>query len=225
MIGNLELWNKLSTTITDNIVGVVATIIIYVVTKIFLYLWNIALQKWRNLYEFKIAGDWMSYCRLPSGDLLEIWHYYLPKQQQFKLAFFSYAPDNSASKWSGAGTIRNNKLSAYYYRLNSESYESGVVAMEVKAQKLRGTYAQFDPNFPDETFYVSHPIYDYTQVRIKLSLKCRIKMFFGFPPFRTYAEAKDLFQKHSHNTSKDANNSINFLYDKAIQDDNKDITN
>jgi hypothetical protein len=173
--------------------GLLVAVLLAVLAKIGEWLRDVILQTWRSRNSFDIAGVWMGECWLPSYQMreLEIW-LYTRKGDDVKLKFFSYDPRSpKPRKWCGGGVYRGSKLSGYYYLLERNTYESGVMALEVKALELKGAYAQFDPKVGDEPLYVSKP--NYQQRRIQLSLYARLKMRLGIPPFRTYAEVDKLF--------------------------------
>jgi hypothetical protein len=173
--------------------GVLVALLLAIVTKIGYWLIDVVLQAWRSRQAFDISGNWIGDCLLPSYQQreLEIWHY-ARKGDLMKLSFFAYGlNDPKPRRWIGGGVYRGSKLSAYYYRLAGETYESGVVALELRALQLEGVYAQFDPKVKGEPLYVSQQ--GYAQTRIKLAFFPRMKMLFGFPPFRTYAEVEKLY--------------------------------
>jgi hypothetical protein len=175
--------------------GVLVAVLVALLTKVGQWLWDLFRQAWQSRNSFDIGGIWVGDCWLPSyGDKeLEIWRYWR-KGDAVKLKFFTYNAGNAKPrKWIGGGIYRGTKLSAYYYLLAADTYESGVVVLELKALQLKGAYAQFDPKVKEEPLYVSK--IDYAQSRIKLALGPRIKMILGFPPFRTYAEVKALCGK------------------------------
>jgi len=174
--------------------GFVVPVLVALLAKIGLWLRDAIVEAWHTRHAFDISGTWIGDCWLPSypEPQLEIWQY-RRKGDQVKLKFFSYDPRNeSPQKWLGGGVYRGSKFSAYYYMPAANTYESGVVALELKALGLKGVYAQFDPKTPDEPLYASQP--DYQQRRIQLLFYPRLRMFLGAPPFGTHADVKKLFE-------------------------------
>jgi hypothetical protein len=179
--------------------GVVVAVLAAVAGKLGHWSWKIIRQILLSRKTFDLAGIWIGECWLPSygeqKSSIEIWRY-SRAVDQVTLSFFAY---NSATpevqKWIGGGVFRGNKLSAYYYELDKSNYESGVIAMEMKGRRLKGVYAQFDPNVTDEPFYVSDN--NYEQRRISLPIVPRLKMQMGFAPFGSYREVKDLCEAAS----------------------------
>lgn len=177
--------------------GIGVALLLAALAKIGQWLWNVVVQAWRSRQAFDIAGSWIGDCLLPSYQerQLEIWRY-TRRGDDVKLRFFAYDPRDSKPRlWIGGGVYRGSKLSAYYYHLAQGTYESGVIALELKGLRLRGVYAQFDPKMKDEPLFVSQP--DYTQQRIDLAFFPRMRMFFGFPPLPTYEEVKRFYDSAS----------------------------
>lgn len=176
--------------------GVIVAVILAVVAKSGQWLWGVLRQVVQSRHEFDISGNWISDCWLPSygnARFIEIWRY-SRNGDRVNLTFFAYDPNVSEpKKWSGGGIYRGPKLSAYYYQCDKSTYESGVIALELTTLRLKGVYAQFDPKVEKgkEPLFVSDT--EYFQKRIKLSFFPRVKMFLGFPPFRTYAEVKEVY--------------------------------
>jgi hypothetical protein len=173
--------------------GIIVAVLVGLLAKTGQWLWGMIVETWRSRQAFDITGSWMGDCLLPSYTerQLEIWRY-TRKGDDVKLKFFAYDPSGAPpSRWIGAGVYRGSKLSAYYYRLAQGTYESGVVALELKALGLKGMYGQFDPKVKEEPLYVSNA--DYTQRRVELAFLPRMKMLFGLPPLPTYAEVKRLY--------------------------------
>jgi hypothetical protein len=164
--------------------------------KVLKWLWNAGLQRWTSRNEFKLARYWIGECSLPSYPQasLEIWRY-VRNGDRISLKFFSYSSRSTdIEKCIGRGVLRLNKLSAFYYLNDKSTYESGVIALEHKGPALHGVYAQFDPSDPQEALFASQPTY--VQSRIKtLPFIPRAKMLFGFPPFQTYDEVKQVYEK------------------------------
>ena len=86
-------------------------------------------------------------------------------------------------------------MSAVYYTPASDTYESGVLALRLKGRRLVGSYAQFDPNDLDESFFTSDTTYCLT--RIQLPLRQSVRMLFGLAPVPAYSDAKAIFASGS----------------------------
>jgi hypothetical protein len=76
--------------------------------------------------------------------------------------------------------------------IDRRSFESGVIALELKSRNLKGVYAQFDPKLQNDPLYVSEA--NYYQTPIQLSFYRRLRIIFNAPPFRTYNEVLKLYQ-------------------------------
>jgi len=192
MLSNLNFTILIQDFWTDNGRGVLVAVMVGILAKIAHSLWQIFQNAWRSRRAFRIAGNWIGTCVLPSygGSNVEIWRYTLAGDL-VKLTFFAYSKTSrGAVKWVGRGVFRNNKLSAYYYELDRTSYDSGVIVMEMKGARLKGTYAQFDSHAADESFFVSDR--NYVHTRISLPVVSRARMFIGLAPVNTYAEAEKL---------------------------------
>ena len=144
---------------------------------------------------YSVSGFWIGDCVLPSHKnkyLVEIWRI-VQKQDQIKLYLYAYSPiDNSIDKCSGSGIFRGSYLSAIYYSIRRESYESGVLALKLNKKGLRGTYAQYDVGDVDEKLYVSDG--EYTLTRLKLPFFKTVKIALGFPPFKDFEEAHQTYE-------------------------------
>jgi hypothetical protein len=177
--------------------GVGAAVILGILNSIGPWLWERLKQAWVSRDDFDITGYWVGECSLPSYDAkqLEIWRY-RRSGELVRIMFFAYDQSGSKpTKWRGGAVCRMNKLSGYYYLLDSHTYESGVVALEYKASRFLGIYAQFDPKCEDEPLYVSPTApMAYVQVPVELPLVPRIRMAFGRPPLRAYGDVMKLFE-------------------------------
>lgn len=180
--------------------GLIVSVTVAFLTVFGKWLWRVLRDHFRT-QAFTIAGYWVGYCLLPSYQgkaNLEIWRYSL-KGGSIMLSFFAYEPDKDGlpikpTRWLGGGIWRGSKFSAYYYLDRATSFESGVLALEVKGPHLKGIYAQFDPNEPDEPLYVSQK--DYVQFRIReLQFCSRVKMLFGRPPVESYKEVEKIYKQ------------------------------
>ncbi|HEY7498312.1 MAG TPA: hypothetical protein VH740_07355 [Vicinamibacterales bacterium] len=177
--------------------GVIAALVIALAALIGKNLWRWA-DRLRRPGGFDLAGYWMGTCILPSYEQpqLEIWRY-RRVQEDITLTFFAYdAKQPKATKWRGWGVFRVHMLSAYYYLRQKGSYDSGVVALEVNAGKLRGIYAQFDAKKDKEPLYVSPTKRGadyYVQYPVSLPRAARLRMLAGFAPFRTFEEVQKLY--------------------------------
>ena len=162
------------------------------------WLVKIVHQAWRSRKNFGISGFWIGTCWLPSNKethCIEIWQYAVGGDS-VTLKFFGY---NSASpkinKCLGGGVFRGAMLSAYHYDFEKSTCESGVIALELRGMRLVGVYVQFDVDVDNEQLFVSEP--DYVQRRVKLPFLSRMRMIVGLPPFLTYKEAKEVYEKVS----------------------------
>lgn len=158
---------------------------------------RIARQIWQSNRLYSVSGFWIGHCVLPSvgsSYLVEIWRI-VQRKDQIKLTLFVYSPnDKYIDKHIGSGVFRGSYLSAIYYSVRRDSYESGVIALKLARKKLSGTYAQFDIGSSDERFYASDGEYSIT--RVDLPLKKAMKMWLGFPPFQSFSEANAAFEQH-----------------------------
>jgi hypothetical protein len=154
--------------------------------------WSLFRRAWMTRSQFDLSGCWAGICMLPSytSPSFELWHY-SRSGDRVKLAIYSYSSaELRTEKWVGGGVFRGNKLSAYYYVNDADTPESGTITMELKGLRLKGVYAQFDPQVPDDPLFVSEKPYE--QVRVRLTRSQRIRMFFGYPPVAKYQEAAEL---------------------------------
>jgi hypothetical protein len=189
------------------IVGtLIAAVLVVIAGKVLQKILAAGVHVWKSRKAYDLAGYWIGECNLPSYSkpALEIWRYTrsgfwrnAPNGDHVSLKFFAYTPDSrQISQWLGGGVWRGTKLSGYYYRYDKFTFESGVIALELKALTLRGAYAQFDVNHPAEPLYVSDA--NYVQCRIKqLPAMARLKMHFGYPPFASYAHVKALQRRNA----------------------------
>ncbi len=156
---------------------------------------HLARQILQSRQSYSISGFWIGDCILPSHNnayLVEIWRI-VQKQDQIKLTLFVYSPvDPKIDKCNGSGVFRGSYLSAIYYSIRRESYESGVLALKLSKHGLRGTYAQYDTGDADERFYASDG--KYTLTRTHLSFSKAFRMLCGVPPFRNYEEAHAVYE-------------------------------
>jgi len=154
-------------------------------------------QVWQSHQAYSVSGFWMGDCILPScgeGYIVEIWRF-VQRQDQIKITLLAYYPTGSfIDRCAGSGIFRGSYLSAIYYSNRRDSYESGVLALKLSNQHLRGTYAQHDIGDIDEKFYTSDSEYSLTRVRLPF-IKAA-KMFLGRPPFRDYAEATVTYEQY-----------------------------
>jgi hypothetical protein len=156
--------------------------------------WSLFQRAWMTRRQFDLSGYWAGTCTLPSytSPSLELWRY-SRSGDRVKLAFYSYSSAQpSPEKWIGGGVFRGNKLSAYYYLNHADSPESGTVTLEMKGLRLKGVYAQFDPQMPNDPLYVSKKG-TYEQKRVTLTRRQRARIFFGFPPVAKYQQAAELW--------------------------------
>jgi hypothetical protein len=155
--------------------------------------WSLFRRAWMTRSQFDLSGYWAGTCTLPhlTSPTLELWRY-SRSGGRVKLAFYSYnSAELKPEKWVGGGVFRGNKLSAFYYVNDVDTPESGTITMELKGLRLKGVYAQFDPHVPDDPLFVSEAPYE--QVRVKLTWRQRVRMFFGFPPVAKYQQAAELY--------------------------------
>ncbi|HYG11450.1 MAG TPA: hypothetical protein VD835_15995 [Pyrinomonadaceae bacterium] len=153
-------------------------------------------QVWQSHQMYSVSGFWIGDCILPScgGErLIEIWRF-VQRQDQIKITLFAYYPTGSLiDRCLGSGVFRGSYLSAIYYSSRRDSYESGVLALKLNNQRLRGTYAQYDIADTDEKFYTSDG--EYTLTRVHLPFLKAAKMLLGKPPFRDYDEANTMYEQ------------------------------
>jgi hypothetical protein len=172
--------------------------------------WNFLRRALMTHGQFDLSGYWAGKCMLPSytSPTFELWRY-SRSGDRVKLAFYAYNSPKPGSqeprpeKWVGGGVFRGNKLSAFYYVNDADSPESGTITMELKGLRLRGVYAQFDPNDPNDPLFVSETPSEtpYEQVRVRLTRRQRARMFFGFPPVARYQQAAELCASASRRTA------------------------
>jgi hypothetical protein len=159
-------------------------------------LWAFGIAWFASSNQFSIQGYWTGQCVLPSyaAPQIEIWHYSLAGQS-LRLTFYAYDKSHPRpTKWRGSGVFRGAHLACSYYltgQSTKKTYEAGVMALRLRALKLQGVYAQFDPKVGDEPLYVSQSAGDdqYIQGQIELPVMARLRMRLGLSPFITYQEA------------------------------------
>ncbi len=146
--------------------------------------------------KFSITGIWIGICKLPSYppaiEAIEIYRFVI-KREHVSLTFFNYRSDVPVSKYKGTGIYRGNMFSAFYYLPQKTSFESGVFVVRLSGLKLRGVYAQYDPR-AEEKLLVS-PRQQFELMRIQISFRARLRMWFGRPPFQTYSEVEKLYKE------------------------------
>jgi hypothetical protein len=149
-------------------------------------------------WDFNIAGYWVGTCYLPSyrQPHLELWRY-ARNREEVRLVFFAYDPASGrVTKWRGGGVLRGHMLSAHYYLSSKYAYDTGVIALELQSECLKGVYAQFHRSESDDQLFVSstEPKDFYRQCRaVDLPVAARIRMFCGRRPFKTYKEIEALY--------------------------------
>ncbi len=157
---------------------------------------HILRQVWQSHQSYSVSGFWMGDCVLPScqGHLVEIWRF-IQRQDQIKITLFAYYPTGElVDRCAGTGIFRGSYLSAIYYSTRRDSYESGVLALKLSNQGLRGTYAQYDIGDVEEKFFTSDG--EYKLVRARLPFAKAVKMLLGRPPFIDYAEAEAIYAQY-----------------------------
>lgn len=145
---------------------------------------------------YRITGIWIGTCKLPRHppDVEAIEIYSLDKNEEHvTLTFFHYLPHiKKITKYEGAGIYRGEVLSAFYYIPEPQNAESGVFVLHKVGEKFKGVYAQYDLvanmklHRSEENFVLR---------RVQISFWDQLKMMLGFPPFRCYQRAKDLYDK------------------------------
>ena len=115
--------------------------------------WRLIRRLRQSHQHYTVSGCWIGTCVLPSAPV---------------------------SLCRGTGVFRGSIMSAVYYTPASDTYESGVLALRLKGRRLVGSYAQFDPNDLDESFFTSDTTYCLT--RIQLPLRQSVRMLFGLAP-------------------------------------------
>lgn len=177
--------------------GVVVSVVVTFLTLFGKWLLRTANTFLQTQIAFSVAGYWIGECLLPSYEgkpNLEIW-FYSQRAENVSFKFFAYAPNGARpTKWIGRGLYRGSKLSAYYYKFRKRTFEAGVMALELKGLWLKGVYAQFDPNVPQEPLYVSDVNYIQWPIH-RLTLRSKLKMILGRPPFRSYDEVQKIYKE------------------------------
>jgi hypothetical protein len=172
--------------------GVAVAVVVALLTKAGQMAWRLAVDAWNTRHQFGLSGFWAGACMLPTFEkpTLELWYYSLAGDR-VNLTFYSYSSaELKPVKWVGGGVFRGDKLSAYYYVKDVNSSESGTITVELKGLRLRGVYAQFDPNDRRNQLFVSKK--DYEQLRVRLTRRQRAWIFFGFPPVATHQDVENL---------------------------------
>ncbi len=162
-------------------------------------MWRLFRYVRQSHQSYTVSGFWIGTCILPSyggKPHIEIWRL-TQSQENVALSFFCYPPDETTIEHcAGAGIFRGANLSALYYSTLRGAYDSGVLVLRLKAQRLIGSYAQFDPKDQEEVFFASDTSYSLT--RVQLSLWQATRMFLGFKPLPTYLAAKTLYDAVAH---------------------------
>lgn len=143
---------------------------------------------------FNISGHWVTSCDMANGEppLMEIWRYWV-RGSKVKLAFYAYHNDkeNTVTKLVGHGVFRSKVLSGFYYERDPHSYDAGAVCFEVSNSGLEGTFMTFDVKKKNDPLH----FHAYSQRRVKkFSLGAKIRMAFGHPPVRSYADARKIYE-------------------------------
>ena len=175
-----DFWINLSIAVTFVLFGKASAV-----------LWRFVRRVRQSHQHYTVSGCWVGTCVLPSyggKPHVEVWRI-VQNREEIALVFFCYPPDGSlVSLCRGSGVFRGSIMSAIYFTPSSDTYESGVLALRLKGRRLVGSYAQFDPNDSEETFFSSDTAYCLT--RIQLPLRQRVRMLFGLAPVPTYSDAQ-----------------------------------
>ena len=186
-------WLQQVFTSRDFWINVSVAVIFVLFGKALAVLWRLIRHIRQSHQSYTVSGYWIGTCVLPSyggKPHVEIWRI-AQNREDIHLSFFCYPPDGTAiSLCRGTGVFRGAILSAIYYTPASDTYESGVLAVRLKGRRLVGSYSQFDPNHPEESFFFSDT--SYSLARIRLPFRQAVRMLFGFRPLLTYAAAKTL---------------------------------
>jgi hypothetical protein len=149
------------------------------------FLWRFFQSVRQSYREFSISGFWVGTCALPSyqnKQFIELWRF-TQRRERVHLTFFAYPPPGvgNVDKCAGMGVLSGGILSAVYYSVLPNSYESGVVALRLRGLHLAGSYSQFDVGSPDEKFFASDT--GYSLHRVRLSSWKALRFALGIDPF------------------------------------------
>lgn len=186
-------WLQEFLTSRDFWINVSVAVSLVLFSKVSAVLWRFIRHIRQSRQAHSVSGCWTGTCVLPSYNgtaHVEIWRI-VQNREDISLSFFSYPPDGRPTLCRGVGVFRVSMLSAIYYTPSSDTYESGVLALRLKGRRLIGLYAQFDPNDPEEPFFISDTSFCLT--RIQLPFRQRVRMLFGLPPVMTYSQAAALY--------------------------------
>jgi len=146
---------------------------------------------------FTLSGVWVGLCRLPNYppgvEAVEIYRV-VARGNQIDLSFFNYRPDvREIVKYEGAGVLRGQLLSAYYFVPRSGSSESGVFVLKLFGDNLNGVYAQYDARAGAKL--VVSPEDEFALNRIALGAYGRLRLVFGLAPVKSHTEARALYDR------------------------------